>query len=51
MKDISVDDEIDWTIFHSSDRQQWIVAKLWEDENDFSVIAAIIKREETGVPF
>jgi hypothetical protein len=43
--------DIDWVSFKSEDGQMWLVAKLYEDEDTFSVVAAVIKKEEFECEF
>jgi hypothetical protein len=39
------DSDEDWMMFTSGDGQQWLIAKLWEYEEHFTIVAAIIKKE------
>lgn len=44
-ENIRFDADVDWTMFRSTDGQMWVVAKHYEDENHFSVVASVVQYE------
>lgn len=45
MNDAQNEWDWDWKMFKSTDGQIWLVAKLWDDEESFSIVAAVIRKE------